>query len=59
MNKATLLAVDLAEEVFQVAGFTDRMKEDFNRQIKRKDLHSFMARQPACEVVMEACYSSH
>lgn len=59
MNKVTLLAVDLAKEVFQVAGFTDRMKEDFNRQIKRKDLHTFMARQPACEVVMEACYSSH
>ena len=38
MNKVTLLAVDLAKEVFQVAEFTDRMKEDFNRQIKRKDI---------------------
>lgn len=59
MNKVTLLSVDLAKDVFQIAGFTDRLKEVFNRQIKRKDLRSFMAQQPACEVVMEACYSSH
>ena len=59
MNKVTLISVDLAKDVFQVGGFTDRLKVDFNRQIKRKDLRSFMAQQPACEVVMEACYSSH
>jgi len=59
MNKVTLISVDLAKDVFQVAGFNDRLKEDFNRRIKRKDLHNFMVQQPACEVVMEACYSSH
>jgi len=59
MNKVTLISVDLAKDVFQVAGFTDRMKVVFNRQVKRKDLHTFMVQQPACEVVMEACYSSH
>ena len=59
MSKVTLISVDLAKDVFQVAGFTDRLKEVFNRQIKRKDLHCFMAQQPACEVVMEACCSSH
>ena len=59
MSKVTLIAVDLAKEVFQVAGFTDRMKEDFNRQVKRRDLTCYMAQQSTCEVVMEACYSSH
>ena len=59
MSKVTLISVDLAKDVFQVAVFTDRLKEVFNRQIKRKDLHCFMAQQPACEVVMEACCSSH
>ena len=59
MSKVTLISVDLAKDVFQVAGFTDRMKQVFNRQVKRKDLHTFMIQQPACEVVMEACYSSH
>ena len=59
MSKVTLLSLDLAKDVFQVAGFTDRMKEIFNRQIRRKDLSVFMAQQQPCEVVMEACYSSH
>jgi len=59
MNKVTLISVDLAKDVFQVAGFTDKLKAVFNRQVKRKDLHAFMVQQPACEVVMEACYSSH
>ena len=59
MSKVTLLSIDLAKDVFQVAGFTDRMKAVFNRQIKRRDLTRFMAQQPTGEVVMEACYSSH
>jgi len=57
--KVTLISVDLAKDVFQVAGFTDRLKEVLNRHIKRKDLLSFMAQLPAFEVVMEARYSSH
>lgn len=59
MNKVTLLSVDLAKDVFQVAGFTDHLSEVFNRQIKRNNLSAFMAQQPPCVVVMEACYSSH
>ena len=59
MNKVTVLSVDLAKDVFQVAGFTDSLSEVFNRQIKRDNLSAFMAQQPPCEVVMEACYSSH
>lgn len=59
MKQVTLLAVDLAKDVFQVAGFTKGLVEVFNRQIKRKDLAAFMAQHIACDVAMEACYSSH
>jgi len=59
MAKVALLSVDLAKDVFQVAGFTDLMKENFNRQVKRKSLSDFISQQPICKVVMEACYSSH
>jgi transposase len=59
MAKVTLISVDLAKDVFQVAGFTTHLNMEFNRKLKRRDLADFMARQPACEVVMEACYSSH
>ena len=44
-STVTLISVDLAKDVFQVAGFTDRLKAVFNRQIKRKDLHGFMVQQ--------------
>ena len=59
MCKVTLLAVDLAKDVFQVAGFTRKQKVVFNKQIRRKNLLEFMVQQSPCEVVMEACYSSH
>ena len=59
MSKVTLISVDLAKDVFQVGGFTERLDADFNKQIKRRKLAEFMVQQPPCEVVMEACYSSH
>ena len=59
MSKVTLLAVDLAKDVFQVAGFTEQLKVVFNKQIRRKELANLMAQQPPCEVAMEACYTSH
>ena len=31
MSKVTLLAIDLAKDVFQIAGFTDKMKVEFNK----------------------------
>ena len=37
MNKVTLLAVDLAKDVFQVAGFSAELVEVFNKRIKRRD----------------------
>lgn len=59
MNKVTLITVDLAKDVIQIAGFTSRLKCDYNKRFKRRQVLEFMAQQPLCEVVMEACYSSH
>ncbi|OED44149.1 hypothetical protein AB833_01980 [Chromatiales bacterium (ex Bugula neritina AB1)] len=46
MSKVTLIAVDLAKDVFQVGGYTERLSVDFNKQIKRKKLAEFMTQQP-------------
>lgn len=59
MSKVTLITVDLAKDVFQAAGFNDRLSSAFNKRLKRREITEFMAQQPLCEVVMEACYSSH
>lgn len=59
MKQVTLLSVDLAKSVFQVAGFTAVFALQFNKQIRRKGLLDFMRNHPPCEVVMEACYTSH
>lgn len=59
MSQINLIAVDLAKNVFQVCGMSGSGKVMFNRQVRRQELAAFMAHQPAVEVVMEACYSSH
>jgi transposase len=59
MSQHNLISIDLAKNVFQVCGMTDRQAVVFNRQLKRKDLVAFMINQAPVEVAMEACYSSH
>jgi len=59
MNKVTLISIDLAKDVFQVAGFDKNLKVLSNKQVNRKTLQSLIANCPCCEIVMEACYSSH
>lgn len=59
MNKVTLISIDLAKDVFQVAGFDKNMKVLSNKQLNRRALHAFIANSPSSEIVMEACYSSH
>ena len=49
MIKHSLIAIDLAKNVFQVCGMTKQRKIVFNKQLKRKDLPPFMAKQePGC-----------
>ena len=59
VSKVTLITVDLAKDVFQAAGFNNRLNNEFNKRLKRREIGEFVAQQPPCEVVMEACYSSH
>jgi transposase len=59
VSKVTLITVDLAKDVFQVAGFNRELKNSFNKRLKRSEIAEFMSQQPPCELVMEACYSSH
>lgn len=59
MKELNVIAVDLAKNVFQVCGMSGDHKVLFNRQLRRQELPAFMAQQPAVEVAMEACYSSH
>ena len=59
MANHSLIAVDLAKNVFQVCGMTEHHKVAFNKQLKRIELSVFMANQPQTKIAMEACYSSH
>jgi len=59
MDKHTLIAIDLAKAVFQVCALTSTSRIAFNKQLKRRDIAAFMAKQHPTVVVMEACYSSH
>lgn len=59
MSKVTLITVDLAKDVFQIAGFSSRLKNAYNKRFKRKMVLEFMAQQSPCEIAIEACYSSH
>jgi len=57
--KISTLSIDLAKNVFQVAGFNPNHKRECNKRLNRSKLNAFMANTPPCRVVMEACYSSH
>lgn len=59
MNEITILAVDLAKSVFQLHGIDARGRVTLQRQVRRAQLPLFLARLPACEVVMEACGGAH
>lgn len=57
--KVTTIAIDLAKNVFQVLGMNECGKPAFNKRLNRVNLVEFMQQQAACDVVFEACYSSH
>lgn len=59
MAKHNLISIDLAKNVFQVCGMTPHNHIVFNTSLRRPKLLEFMTQQASCEVVMEACGSSH
>ena len=59
MSKHSLIAIDLAKNVFQICIISSSNRVLMNKQFNRKTLSEFMVMQSPSIVAMEACYSSH
>jgi len=59
MNKHSLIAIDLAKNIFQVCIVNSNNHVLMNRVFNRASLSEFMLKQSPSIVAMEACYSSH
>lgn len=59
MSNDTLIAVDLAKAVFDVAVSVIPGKVQKTRRLKRHEFLEFLAQQPTAIVIMEACGSAH
>jgi transposase len=57
--KSTVIAIDLAKNVFEVGISTRPGHIAERRRLSRAELPGFLASQPAAIVVMEACGSAH
>ena len=55
MKDVTLLALDIAKNIFHAHGVNSRGKKVLSKVIKRKELLSYIANIPICKIVMEAC----
>lgn len=53
-----IIGVDLAKRVFQVHGATIAGHVIFRKKLSREQFRNFMAAQPACVIVFEACGSA-
>ena len=59
MNKHSLIAIDLAKNVFQVCTINANNRVLMNKSFNRKSLPEFIIQQSPTIIAMEACYSSH
>ncbi|TJZ86660.1 IS110 family transposase [Paracoccus hibiscisoli] len=57
--KDIMIGVDLAKQVFQLHGAQRSGEIVFRKKLSRDQFQGFMAAQPACLVVFEACGSAH
>src|SRR5512135_671103 len=58
MNPTTI-AVDLAKTVFELAFADNHGRVLGRRRLNRRQFERFLAEQPACRLVMEACATAH
>ena len=58
MNYPTLIGIDLAKSVFQVAVMHNG-KVQSNQRLSRSRLGTFIANHPQATIAMEACFSAH
>ena len=59
MKDITLLAINLAKDVYQLHGVNEHGKAMLTRKLSRKKLVPFIAQLKPCKIVMEACGSSN
>jgi len=59
MINLTLLAIDVAKNVFQLHGIDAKGNKVLKKRIKRKQLAEFVAQLPTCTIAMETCYASN
>jgi len=59
MSNVTLLAVDLAKNIFQLHGTDKTGKIILKKKITRTKLLAFVANLPPCNIYMEACGSAN
>lgn len=59
MENVTLLAIDLAKNVFQLHGVNNQNKPVLRKQVKRGQLAQLIANLPECDIAMEACSGAH
>lgn len=59
MNKLTTIGIDLAKNLFALVAFKPSGQELWHRNLRRRQLLSFLAKQPPCHVAMEACAGAH
>lgn len=55
----TMIGVDLAKNVFQLHGASLTGEVKFRKKLSRLQFQKFMAEQPACIIVFEACGGAH
>lgn len=59
MNEITRIAVDTSKSVFTLHGCDAQGRAVLRRDLRRAQLEAFFAKQPATEIVLEACGGSH
>lgn len=59
MNKLTTIGIDLAKDLFALVAFNPGGQELWHRNLRRRQLLRFMAKQAPCHVAMEACAGAH
>ena len=59
MEKNSVVAVDIAKSVFDLAGSDQPGRVTFRRRLSRGAFLTYLAQLPAATVVVEACGSAH
>jgi transposase len=59
MSNVTLLAIDLAKNIFQLHGTDAEGKAILKKKVSRGKLIEFVANLPTCSIFMEACGSAN